>query len=515
MTCRFENFVLDDRQYRLSKDGAEVDIEPLVFDLLDYLIKHRDRVVSRDELLTNLWQGKVVTDAALGVRIGDLRRVLGDSGKQQTLVKTIQGRGYQFIGDVTEDDQTTPNEVAQPTSSGEGISSKDQPRIAVLPFHSLGESSADLLIAEGITSEIISALVRIPELSVVARGSSARFTDPDADLKEVGEALGVSKLLRGTVQIYQSQLRLNAQLIEIASGELAWSETYDRDMQNLFEIQDEIAQQIATEMQVSLVTGQHSRRVAKSSERLEAWKLALEAGPLVESHVRENSMAARRLLEQAINLDPNYAAAHVLMGWLYWENAAWGWGGDREDEIESAKQEVSAAIEADPGYPDSYSLLGMIHRLEGDYDSAVSMNRKALEMAPGDAGVIALYGAALVYAGQFDAGIKEIEAALHLSPFPPAWMQYLFGMGLHLGGRNESARDYLQIAVERDPKSHMPRIWLVSTLHELEKTEPITEHRDRILQLEPDFSVGNWVQQIPESQRDRVQTNLICSGLPS
>ncbi len=514
MICHFNNFVLDDSLYRLNCDGATVDLEPLVFDLLLYLLRHRDRVVTRDELLTNLWPGKVVTDAALAVRIGELRKALGDSGKEQAFIKTVQGRGYQFIGEVTNE---TP--AASITTESDSPRSPDrinklEPQIAVLPFHSLGENSTDVLVAEGMTTEIISALVRIPDLTVVARGSSARFTDPDVDLREVGEALGVSKILKGSVQIHQDQLRINAQLIETPSGSLLWSETYDRDMQNLFDIQDDIAQQIATEMQVSLVTGQNSRRVAKSSNRLAAWKLVLEAGPLVESHVRENSIAAKRLLEQAIDLDPNYAAAHVLKGWLYWENAAWGWGEDRQDDIAQAKQEVTAAIKADPNYPDSYSLLGMIHRLDGDYETAVSMNRKALEMAPGDAGVIALYGAALVHAGRFAAGITETERALSLSPFPPPWMQYLFGMALHLDGRNEAACDYLEAAIERDPKSHMPRLWAVSAMQELGRVESTASHCNHIMELEPNFAVSEWVQLVAVSERARVRKNLIDAGLP-
>jgi len=288
----------------------------------------------------------------------------------------------------------------------------------------------------------------------------------------------------------------------------------NRGLDDIFAIQDEIARNIVVELQVKLVRGQGSRLNATGTNNIEAWSLCLRAGPLVESHVRENAMTAKKMLTKALELDKDYSAAWVLLGWIYWEEDAWGWSNENEDSLQLAQEAAEKSLCADPNYPDTYTLLGTIQRSKRNYVQYLEMNKKAFELAPNDAGVVALLGNALVISGKVKDGLRKIYKALRLCPYPPHWFFGILGFALHLNNENEHAISVLKKAVEREPNSHLARVWLTSALFEVGEYNEANEIAETILAIEPDFSVESWSKEFDAELVARVCANLTGAGLP-
>jgi len=398
--------------------------------------------------------------------------------------------------------------------TGERLELPDKPSIAVLPFQNMSSDPEHEFFADGISEEIITALSRVPDVLVIARNSTFVYKDQAVDVRQVGQDLCVGHVLEGSIRKSGDRVRITAQLIDAKSGDHIWAERYDRGLDDIFVIQDEIARNIVVELQVKLVTGQDSRLNATGTNNIEAWSLCLRAGPLVESHVRENAMTAKKMLTKALELDKDYSAAWVLLGWIYWEEDAWGWSNENEDSLQLALEAAGESLCADPNYPDTYTLLGAIERSKGNYVQYLEMNKKAFELAPNDAGVVAMLGNALVHSGKFKDGIRKFYKALRLCPFPPHWYFGLLGFALHLNSENEHAISVLKKAVEREPNSHSPRIWLTSALFEVGEYDEANEMAETVLAIESDFSVETWSKKFDAELVARVCTNLIAAGLP-
>ena len=515
MIYQFNQITLDTEQYRLSLSGNPVAVEPQVFDLLTYLVAHKDRVVTRDELLENLWKGKVVTDSALGARLKAARKAVGDSGDRQEVIKTIHGRGYQFISPVTEINADA--EKAEHTDSDINKLNKAAtvtPSIAVLPFQNLSGDSVQDYFADGMSEEIITALSRVPDLVVIARNSTFVYKERAVDVRQVGRELDVGYVLEGSIRKMDNRLRITAQLVNAQSGDHVWAERYDRNLDDIFAVQDEITHNIVVELQIKLVTGEYTRLMAKGTKCIEAWELVIRSVPLGEAHVRDDAMLAKQLLGRALELDDNYAAAWSLLGWIYWEEAVWEWSSEPEKSLQMAFDAAQKSLSLDEHHPDGYSLLGHIFMERGDTNQAIAMCEKSVELAPGDAEALALLANILVDLGRVKEGKQKIQRALRLCPFPPPWYEVLLGVSLHLDDDNEAAISALEHAVERELESNLGRPWLASTLVEMGRLDEARMVTKSALDVDPTFSIMRWGKMFKSKSHARLRGNLIAAGFP-
>ena len=398
--------------------------------------------------------------------------------------------------------------------TGERLELPDKPSIAILPFQNMSSDPEHEFFADGISEEIITALSRVPDVLVIARNSTFVYKGQAVDVRQVGQDLGVGHVLEGSIRKSGDRVRITAQLIDAKAGDHIWAERYDRGLDDIFAIQDEIARNIVVELQVKLVTGEGSRLSATGTNNIEAWNLCLRAGPLVASQVRENAMTAKKMLTKALELDKDYSAAWVLLGWIYWEEDAWGWINENENSLQLALEAAEKSLCADPNYPDTYTLLGSIQRSKGNFVQYLEMNKKAFELAPNDAGVVALLGNALVISGKVKDGLRKIYKALRLCPLPPHWFYGLLGTALHLNSENEHAISVLKKSIEREPNSHLARVWLTSALFEVGEYDEANEIAETVLAIEPDFSVKTWSKEFDAELVTRVCANLIGAGLP-
>ena len=385
----------------------------------------------------------------------------------------------------------------------------DRPSIAILPFKNMSGDADQEHFADGMTEDLITSLSRLPDLIVIASTSTFAYKGQAVDIRQVGCELGVRHVLEGSIRKSGDQLRITAQLIDAQGGDHVWAERYDRKLEGLFEVQDEITYKIAFEMNVRLVRGKWASPGTKS---IRAWESFMQAYPLLESFVREDVFAAKPLLEQAISLDKNYAAAWAMLGFMYWQESVWNWSLDPEESMQAAIDASQKCLAADPQSPGAYELLAYISMSLGDLEKAVVMGQKAYELAPGSSETMASLADLLIESGQIDEGLLLIKKAIRYSPFPPGWYLMALGVGFHLSGKNDQAIFALNLAVERQPGSHLPLLWLASALVELQRLDDARLMVDQVLEIEPEFSAVRWAGKFFSATHAHLKDNLFTAG---
>jgi TolB-like protein len=513
----FNQCTLDTEIYKLKRLGQPVSVEPLAFDLLVYLIEQRGRVVTREELLDNLWKGKVVTDSALGARLKDARKVVQDSGTKQAVIKTIHGRGYQFIADVKELETDDSAVIEEVLVMSEPLLLPDVPSIAVLPFTNMSNDPEQEFFSDGITEDIITALSKIKNLLVIARNSTSTYKGKSVDVSQVSREQGVRYVLEGSVRKVGNRIRVTAQLIEATTGHHTWAEHYDRELKDIFAVQDEITKNVTVALQVELTEGEQARVYAGGTNSVEAWECVVRGKDLLERHVKEDIFEAQRLLERAVQLDPKYATALTYLGWTHNENSRWGWGETPESSLDSAIESGRSALELEKDHADSYALLGFCYSLRGDHDQALAMTENATRLAPNHAYITAVSATMLRGAGRLQDAVWRIKKAMRLSPIYPMWYLMILGSTYHLLGDQDAAVAALREAVQREPESILHKPWFLSTLMQLHEKDEAELVAAEILRIEPGFSRESWTKALGIKDQvvtTRLSENLRIAGLP-
>ncbi len=398
--------------------------------------------------------------------------------------------------------------------TGERLEMPDKPSIAVLPFQNMSDDPEQEFFADGMSEDIITALSRLPNLVVIARNSTFVYKGQAIDVRKVGRDLGVSHVLEGSIRKSGDRLRITVQLVDTRDGGHLWAERYDRKLDDIFAIQDEITRSIVIELQVKLVRGESASLFITNTNSVEAWELAMRAAPLVDSHVRDNVTIAKKLLNQALELDNDYANAWVLMGWIYWQESVWNWSTDLEESMQKALDSVQKALSVDSNFPVAYSLLGSIHMVRGDSELAIASCEKSVELAPNNSLAQAFLGNVLIDSGRIKEGIQKMQKAIRLCPFPIPWYLMVLGAGFHLDGNNNSAIAALDHAIEREPDSHLPRVWLASALVEAGRLVEAKAVSREVIDIEPKFSTLHWANSFKSKSHVRLKDNLLAAGLP-
>ena len=304
----FENFALDTKRRELRR-GAEVrPVEPQVFDLLEYLVRNRDRVVSKDDLLAAVWNGRIVSEATVASQINAARAAIGDNGEHQRLIRTVLRKGVRFVGEVREH----PQPVEQ---AGQNPAVPDRPSIAVLSFQNMSGDPEQEYFVDGIVDDIITGLSRIRWLFVIARNSSFAYKGKAIDVKQMGCELGVRYILEGGVRKAGSRIRLTAQLVEAETGVHLWAQHYDRLLDDIFAVQDEITMSVIGAIEPSLRRAEIDRIKRKRPGSLDAYDFVLRALPFLYSAMPGGVATAIPLLEKALELEPDYARAQADLAW--------------------------------------------------------------------------------------------------------------------------------------------------------------------------------------------------------
>jgi|SRR5690349_12214156 TolB-like protein len=416
----FSNHSLDIDRRELTRGGVGIAIQPQVFDLLVHLIEHRDRVVTRDDLMDAIWDGRIVSESTLTSRINAARKAVGDSGKDQVLIRTIARKGFRFVGDVRRSKQVAAAPVSEIRSP---LPLSDRPMIAVLPFTNMSGEPEQEYFSDGISEDITTSLSKLRWFFVIARNSSFIYKGNPVHFKQVAAELGVSYVVKGSVRKEGERVRITAQLNDAVTGSQLWAERYDRDLADVFEVQDEITQAIVAAIEPQLYSAEGFRARRKAPDNLDAWDLVMRALSHYWRVTRQDNLAAQALLEKAISIDPSYgqalgvlAASHTLGAHMGWEDMA--------AAVPAAERAALAAICADGEDPWAHYALGSVCLFNRFFDESIAEYDLALRLNPNFALARAYHGRALTFCGRWEEGEREARHALRLSPRDPFVARY-------------------------------------------------------------------------------------------
>ncbi|HTP83742.1 MAG TPA: winged helix-turn-helix domain-containing tetratricopeptide repeat protein [Alphaproteobacteria bacterium] len=425
MQFQFDDHTLDTDTRELWRGTVPVAVEPQVFDLLAFLVQTRDRVVTKDDLIAQVWGGRIVSDSTLTSRINAARKAIGDSGEAQRLIRTITRKGIRFVGAVST--RTERQHFVDPANvRAESIAADmrpdmaqmDRPAIAVLPFVNMSDEAEQEHFADGISEDIIAALSRLRWFFVVARNSSFAYKGKSVHLKQMAGELGVGYVVEGSVRKSGKRVRITAQLNDVATGRQIWAEHYDRKLADMFEVQDEITEAIVGAIVPQLYAAEDVRARRKPPESLDAWELVARALAHFWKITREDNGTAQRLLDKAITIDPNYGQALGVLAVSHAFGVHMGWE-DRTFGVPSAERAALAAVRADNEDAWAHLAVACVDVCLGRFDDSLAGFEQALRLNPNFALAQGFYALVITSYGRWQEASAVARRALRLSPRDP------------------------------------------------------------------------------------------------
>ncbi len=490
----FENYALDTDRRELHRGADVVSVAPQVFDLLDYLIRNRERVVSKDDLINAIWNGRIVTDAALTTRLNAARTAIGDSGEEQRLIKTLPRKGFRFVGEVAQGPEGAAAADNPAESPRPALTLPDKPSIAILPFTNLSSDPDQDYFADGMVDEITTALSRFKFLFVIARNSSFTYKGKVVDIKQVGRELGVRYVLEGSVRKAAGKVRIIGQLIDAATGMHLWADRFEGDLSDIFALQDRMTESVVSAIAPKMFQIEIDL-AARRPNNLSAYDLCLRALSPFYSWTRGGTVEALQLVSRALEIDPRYGFAATLAGSCHFLNVHQGWAADPNSEIAEGMRLLRLALSIDGNDPEALSLLGrMTALLSGDFDSAREMVDRAVAFNPNFARAWEQRGWTYQLVGQQEEAIRSFERAIRLSPFDPLRFSTFAGMGIaFIGlGRFDEAVAAAKKALRESQTYSTAYRCLASALAHLGREAEAREAAARMLELDPNFHISEW-----------------------
>jgi adenylate cyclase len=393
----------------------------------------------------------------------------------------------------------------------------DKPSIAVLPFANMSEDPKQEYFSDGITEEIITALSKIPKLFVIARNSTFTYKGNPVKVQQVSEELGVQYVMEGSVRKAGDRVRITAQLIDALKGHHIWAEKYDRDVKDIFAVQDEITKKIITALQIQLTEGEQASVYASGTDNLGAYLKAMEANWLTSQSSKEGVLKAQKLAEEAIALDPEYAFAYRVLGSSHGITVQLGMSKDPQETLKLTFGLFRKAIELDDSLATAHSSLGIYSLYARQYDTALAEGKRGMELQPNLPDVVISYAIILTFLGKPEEAIPFFREALRLNPNPPSVYLRLFGLALRDSGQYEEAIVQAKKATKQEPNDLISWAALASSLSLGGHEEEARAAAKEILRISPNFSAASYTKRSPHKDRAVVKRSydaLRAAGLP-
>jgi TolB-like protein len=520
----FADHSLDLDRRELRRDAGTIAIGPQVFDLLAYLIEHRARVVSKDDLLDHVWRGRIVSESTLTSHINAARKAIGDTGQDQRLIRTVARKGFRFIAEVTEVgaiEADSPGErPAGAPRPQEAPSLPEKPSIAVLPFENLSSDPDQDYFADGVVEDIITALSRVRWLFVIARNSSFAFRGRTVDVREIGRELGIRYIVEGSVRRGEGRVLITAQLIDATSGAHLWAERFESALDDIFELQGRIAASIVGAVAPQLELAEIARARSKPTTSLGAYDYYLRGVANVHLGSRSAITEAIALFEKAIERDDRFASASAMAAWCYFWRKVSGWMEDRARETAEGIRLARRAVEY--GRDDAVALTRSGHallHLAGEIDTGIALLDRALVLNPNLASAWALGAYAQMWDGDLDGALARFAQAMRLSPLDPEMYRMKAGIAAaHMfAGRYDLASSWAEESFLQMP-SFLMVLAVIAASHALAgRDERAQQAVERLRELDPRLRVSNLMDylviRLPEHQQI-FKDGLRRAGLP-
>lgn len=498
---RFDRFILDLDRGCLLLDGDEVALRPKTFGVLRHLVENAGMLVSKEQLFAAVWPNLVITDDTLVQSIGELRRALGDDGGR--LIRTIPRRGYRFESRVSAvstmgESQAEAEPVAVPPAIPEpqpprmrigllaslalavvlgfgalwfgiddrfttrGREPSAKPAIAVLAFVDHSDEPGREYFADGLTQDIINALGRFSALTVVSWNAVLPYKNKASRPEEVGRRLAVAYMVEGSVRRIGERVRVSAQLVDTRHGQVLWSARFDEALADVFALQDRITAEVVGALAMRVTQIEQRRVLAKPTASLEAYDYVLRARPALLRPTRADIAEARALLRRAVELDPNYAAAHAALSETYYIATSMGWAESPTAFMDRAEKSALKALSLDHSEVRARVILGRIHIFHQRYKEAEAEIERAIAINPNDARSLAGRGNILMWLGRTDAAIEALERAQRIDPDLSPIDRFALGLAYYLKRRYGAAIEQAELNLRDSAGANFSRVVLAA-----------------------------------------------------
>ncbi len=518
MRYLFEEYAFDTDRRELHRGADVVSVAPQVFDLIDYLIRNRERVVSKDDLIKAIWNGRSVSDAALTTRLNAARTAIGDSGEEQRFIKTLPRKGFRFVGAVRDAKEPAGAAVAdnQVELQKPDLALPDKPSIAVLPFENMSGDPEQEYFADGMVEEIITALSRFKSLFVIARHSSFTFKGKAVDIKEVGRRLGVRYVLEGSVRKASGKVRITGQLIDAVTGAHLWADRFERDLTDVFALQDEVTVAVVSAIEPKMLQTEIAMATRRRPENLTAYDFYLRAMPHYYLMTREGLAEVIRLAHRALELDPRFGAVAALGGLCHMQNVVLGYANDPQFDRKEAVRLARLALSIDDSDPETLARACVISAfIVGDSEAEIEMADRAVALNPNSWSTWNCRGWVYNYAGLPEEAIRSFERAIRMSPVDPRLYGTLTGIGQALIElrRFDEAIVVLKKALRQNPSNSGTYRCLASAFAHLGRDAEAPAAAARVLEIDPAFTISALIARVPKNSKLFIE-GLRKAGLP-
>jgi len=533
---RLGEWTVDPAANEVGLSGESTKLEPKVMAVLVYLADRRGQVVTRIELESAVWAGTVVSYDALSAAIQKLRKVFGDDPRRPRLIETVSKKGYRLIAPVERVDASAtlehPSTGEAPATSGPAklpvpvwvtlavlllallgallwVSSSDSPEdkageaaepktVAVLPFDNLSGDIRQDYFADGMTDDLITSLAQLSDLLVIARDSTFVYKGQTLEPRDVAARLNARYLVYGSVRRTGERLRINAQLVDAATGKNLWAERYKGDTTRLFELQDKITQKIVTALAARMNVPDRGELARPRTENTKAYDAFLLGRQLFfQFKTKEQNRTARELFAKAIALDPGFAMAYAMLAWTHAFDATNGWSDARETSLRRALELATRAIELDEAMPVAYFVRGICYWELGEPGKALVESDRAIAYDPNYAGAHVLDAMLLYYNGRPEEGLQRIEKAIRLNPHHPYNYRFHLGQAYYILGRYSEAIKTFRAAMESNPTAERCHIWLAAALGQSGDTDEAAAEIDQLLGSNRELTLARIKEAFP------------------
>ncbi len=512
MILRFEQCELDSGRFELRRNGETVPVEPQVLSLLLLLASNPDRLVSKDELIERIWDGRIVSESAVAARVKSARRAIGDDGQQQRLIRTIHGRGFRFVGAI-EFQRSGPIMGSAPMpeppqTASRGVEGGGRPSIAVLPFRLAGAAGLQTVLADALSDELIADLARLRWLFVIARGSSFRFRGPQVDCRRVGDTLGVRYCLTGGLSFAGAAVTISIELIEAASGEVLWADTFSDAAERVLDLRHEIRARVVGALEVRIPAQEARIARQRSPEMLDAWSAYHVGLDHMFRFNRADNAVAATMFERAVAADPAFARGYAGLSFTRFQNAFLSYRSDRDAEAEAARTLAAEALDRDRLDPFCHLNMGRSFWLDGQVRDSLEWLDQATAISPSYAQGVYAKAWAKTLLGEVDDGESDARLALRLSPLDPLRYAMLAtrALGLVMRGNYEEAA-LLGERAARTPGAHKHIALIAAIAASLDgQMEKAAEWVARAKRSDPGLTAQDFLKSFPFARSPASET---------
>lgn len=563
-----DGWKLDEARHCIELNNDSTRLEPKVSQFLAYMARHAGETLGREQLLNEVWPGTVVSDEALTNTVNKIRKAFGDDSHNPRIIETIPKMGYRLIAQVEVIKKPERGSVEITTSdtsvniTAVGVSGKKTtnlvpaiglliaivavaiivqqiqpkidppdtaivetkidtaaenktPSILVLPFQHIGKAMEDDYFIDGMTVDIITDLSKLSNLLVIANQTSLSFKDRDISPQDAGRELGVDYILDGSLRKAKDNLRVNAQLIDVTSGYPLWSERYDRKLDNIFDIQDEITGHIVRELSIRLTTQEKEALKAMAKVDFQAYDIFLRAQRSQNTRTKEGIAEAISYYREAIDLDPSFARAYGSLAVVFVRTYQSGWAEAPQETLNRALDLAHKAISIDDSIPQVYWALGFVHLYRKDYVKAINAVEQTLKIAPNYADGYGLLALINNNQGEFEEAIKNINKGMLLNPYYSFDYPYNLGRANYSAGRYEEAIDYLNQALDRNEAAMISRLFLAACYVKQGLVDDAEWEVDQLAIMSPTASISQLRRSLPLKQEllEELLSDLRVAGM--